>query len=235
MILDQTIERHISARLLADNKEKEGNHKSSGKLSASRLGWPLQWQILHSLGIDSTPIDAYTLRKFLRGSTVEDWLVSQIPGIVETQKFVEYRKTVGYVDIIVDSSVYEHKVGIIPHEVKSVTNAKFARLNGAPDDQHCLQAALYALALKKDWFAIDYVAADDLRVRTYVVETKKFAGRVDSIIELYQKTKKSGVVPVFEPLYSWQKNKMYNSFPEWSELKQEEINEKIIKTLAQNA
>jgi len=229
MIVDKTIERTIDKILIEDDKKRSSEHTSSGKLSASKLSWPLQWQILDHYKVASKEIDAYTLRKFLRGRTVEDWLVTQIPGIVDKQKFVTYRDVVGYMDVYVDSSNYEFKNGNIPHEIKSVSNAKYKMIetNKVPDEAHCLQACLYALAMKSDYFAVDYVATDDLRVTSFIMEAKDYAKQVNRIIDTYNEQLLKKEIPVFEPLYAWQKNKTYNNFPEWSDLTQEEINEKV--------
>jgi hypothetical protein len=228
-VIDQTITRAIDKALLKEEETRNKEHKSSGKLSASMLSWPLQWQILKSLEVEQKPVDTYTLRKFLRGRTVEDWLVTQIPGIIEKQKFVEYKEVVGYIDVFVDTSNYEFKAGKMPHEIKSVTNAKFSMItkNNAPDEAHCLQACLYALATDSEYFAIDYVASDDLRVFTFVLKTEDYTKKVNEIITAYQAQLLKDEVPVFEPLYAWQKNKMYNNYPEWSELTIEEIKEKV--------
>lgn len=229
MIIDNTIQNKISETLIAQNKERDANHKSSGKLSASMLGWPIQWMVLKNLGVEAAPFDEYVLRKFLRGKEVEDWLVGHIPGVISTQKFVEYQGAIGYVDALVDTKDFENKVGIIPHEIKSTTNAKFKMIEKsmAPDDPHALQAALYALALRASHFMVNYVASDDLRVLSFLVETKDYKNRVENIIKEYNEQMVKKEIPVFTPAYPWQKNKMYNNFPEWSELTAEEIKEKM--------
>ena len=228
MIIDQTITRAIDKNLTQEQDNRDNTHISSGKLSASMLSWPLQWQILKHLKVEPKPFDLYTLRKFLRGRTVEDWLVTQMPGIVEKQKFVEYRGVVGYIDALVDSSGYEFKEGRIVHEIKSTSNAKFKNITDSnqPDPGHCLQACLYALALKTNYFAIDYVASDDLRVTTFILETKDYVNNVNKIIDNYDAQLAKKEVPVFEPLYAWQKNIKYATYPEWIELTEDEIEEK---------
>lgn len=160
---------------------------------------------------------------------MEDWLVTQIPGIIEKQKFVEYRGVVGYMDVYVDASSYEFSQSRMVHEIKSVTNAKFKNITtgSKPDEGHCLQACLYAKAVKCNYFAIDYVASDDLRVTTFIQETKDWSKEVDNIIDAYNEQLLKGEIPVFEPRYAWQKNKIYNNYPEWSDLTEEEIKEKV--------
>lgn len=226
---DNTIQNTIAANLIAENQAHEAAHVSSGKLSASKLGWPTQWQILNTLRVETAPLDEYTLRKFLRGRTVEDWLVTQVPDVITTQKSVEYRDTIGYVDIVVDTKNFENKLGIIPLEVKSITNAKFKTLEkiNKPDEHHCLQACLYALAMAKDHFLISYVASDDLRVKTFVVKTTDYKDQVEAIIDEYKKALNSKIVPVFKSLYKWQESKIYNQYPDWMELTAEEIADKM--------
>lgn len=228
MILDTYLDRKIGEALLKENEERESNHKSSGKLSASMLGWPLQWQILKSLGIPQEPKDEYTLRKFKRGNHVEDWLVEKL-NPVEKQKFVEYRDCIGYVDALVDTKDWDWKNGVIPLEIKSTTNLKFKRIvkQGA-DRSHKLQAGFYALALGTKHFGVTYVASDDYRVQTYIYETDSVKDEIEKIIDEFENQRKVGV-PVFEPAEEWQAKKLYNNYPEWVELTQEQINDKIKK------
>lgn len=231
MILDTTIDSTISNVLTLINKEERKNHVSSGKLSASMLGQPLQWQILKLIGVPSKEIDEYTLRKFQRGKDVEQWVVDKMVGIKETQKFVEYKDCVGYVDALVDTKDYQFKCGVIPHEIKSVANFKFKKIerDGKADNSHELQAAFYALSLGVDHFAIDYVASDDYRIKTWVYEVKDFKKEIDGIIDEVYNTIKSGVLPVFEPKEVWQKNPDYNNYPEWSALGPIELETKLKK------
>src|SRR5438105_4187037 len=125
-IQDNFLDRKIGDEIVAAALVKEAAHAVSGKLSASRLNDPLQWQLLYVLGVPQKPIDEYTYRKFLRGNHVEDWLLSKLTP-VEKQKFVEYRGVVGYVDAVCDTADWQFPSGIIPLEVKSVSNMKFKR------------------------------------------------------------------------------------------------------------
>ena len=52
MYFDTHTDRLITKKLLAQKLEEKENHIPSGKLSASMLGWPLQWQILKVLGFE---------------------------------------------------------------------------------------------------------------------------------------------------------------------------------------
>lgn len=222
IITDYTIDQRIAM--------KKDDHKSSGKLSASILGWPTLWQLLKNIGIED-PIDEYVRRKFLRGNHVEEWLVSQIDGVVEKQKFVEYREAIGYLDALVDTKDHGYNAGIIPHEIKSTSNAKYKRIvaTSKPDPQHQLQAGFYALALKKDKYAIDYVASDDYRVITFVCDTSDVKGEIDQIISDYQYAKTNRRLPAFKARYDWQNKPAYQNYADWNSLTEREITEKLKK------
>lgn len=229
MIKDSTLDRLIEERLVADRIAQDHARKPSGKLSASMLGQPLQWQILKTIGVPAREIDNYTLRKFLRGNHVEEWLLSYMPGIIERQKFAEYRNTIGYCDALVDCSDWDSKKGIMPHEVKSVSNAKFKRITSEAqaDHSHRLQASLYALAFDTDYYAVDYVATDDYRVETYIYHIETTISGVEYTINEYQAAMAAGIVPEFEYVEPWQSSEKYNNFPEWQYLTEAEIETKL--------
>jgi len=228
MIFSATLDRDVGEVLLAKNAEKQKSRVSSGKLSASALGSPIQWQVLKHLGVPRKEIDEYTVRKFLRGNQIEDWFVGQIKNVVEKQKFVEYRNTLGYIDAIVDTKDWDTNKGIIPVEIKSVTNMKFKRIlkEKLPQRGHRLQACLYALALGSEWFAISYVASDDLRVETMLMQTKDSKDEIDGIITTYDEAIKNKIIPQFEAIEKWQGDKLYSNYPDWQELTKEELVEK---------
>ena len=225
---DRYLDDFIGIKLLADNKVEQEARTPSGKLSASRLSWPLQWQILNRLGIKGTPPDEYGIRKMLRGKHCEEWFMSIAPGIVSKQTFREYRGVIGYEDATMSTKAWNTPSGELSVEIKSVANAKFKRIltNGA-DRSHILQNCLYALADNKPKFAIVYIAADDYRVKTFIYNTADFKDEVDKIIDRYEK--QGLVVPVFEPEEKWQANPKYNNYPDWSDLTEEEITNKLKK------
>src|SRR6266540_3542492 len=148
-IIDNAINQFIDDSLMRDNAEREAKHESSGKLSASMLYQPLRFQVLKTLGAPRKPLDPYVLGKFKRGNDVEDWYVGKIGemgALVDRQKIVEYRGVIGFVDALVDSDKMQFKKGIMPHEVKSVTNMKLKRIAKTEVDWHYkMQACLYAL------------------------------------------------------------------------------------------
>ena len=226
MIKLHYLDKYIEEQLLIQNEERSAKHEPSGKLSASMLGNPLQWCILKTIGVPSKELDEYVIRKFRRGDHVEEWLTSYMPGIINKQKFVEYKNTIGYVDAIVDMRDWNlEQYGTIPHEIKSVTNFKFKRIvgNGGADESHCLQACLYALALGANHFVVNYVASDDYRVESILEETADYKDMVDEIIDAYDKQIESQTVPVFEARYDWQSQGKYNNYPEFMNLNEKEI------------
>ena len=228
LLTDNTIDKLVSKALVdATNTEKE-NRTPSGKLSASMLYMPVQWQVLKTIGVSQKPFDEYTLRKFKRGNHVEEWLISHMLNVIEKQKFVEYKGAIGYVDAIVDSKGYEVEKGIIPHEIKSVSNAKFKRITtaGSPDMGHIYQACFYAMAIDADYFAIDYVSTDDYRIETYVIATEKYKKQVDDAIKAFNDAmalyKATGTIPAFEAKEKWMANVQYNNYPTFVELSADE-------------
>ncbi len=227
-IVSSHIDRWISQILIANNQKDREEHISSGKLSASMLGKPLQEQILKVKGVPQKEVDEYVLRKFQRGKDVEDWLVKNLPALITTQKPVEYRNVVGLIDAVVSTSGWERDFGQIPLEVKSVTNAKYKNIirSGEADRSHILQACLYALAENKPYFAVCYIASDDYRIWTMVFKTSDYKDKVDTIIDTFEKQLASEMIPVFEAIESWQKNKMYALYPEFMDLTEEDVNKK---------
>jgi len=226
--IDQTIDRAITDRLVKKDRLRSRLHKSSGRLSASILYYPTLWQVLHTIGIEREGIGPYVLRKFARGYHVEEWLADQIPGLIQKQMFLEYRDAIGYADTVVDTTDYDFHNGIVPNEIKSVTNAKFKWMikKKGPDESHCLQAAFYALAMKADHALLTYVAADDYRIKCFVLDTKDYKAQVDGIIDDYQKAMKDWnekeVLPAFKARADWQANPKYSAYPAFNGLNAEE-------------
>lgn len=214
-IIDKSLDK-IIANALREKQETEAKaHKSSGKLSASMLNDPLQWQILKVIGVPRFT-DDYALKKFERGKDVEKFVVDFIPNLSEKQKFVEYKDVVGYVDALANG---------IPHEVKSVTNLKFKRLDHQKeaDMGHRLQATLYALALGADAYFIDYVASDDYRILSLCYDIEETEKIVELRIMAYNACIRDKKVPEFESKEDWQSNPKYNPYPEFVDLSLNEI------------
>jgi len=230
-IISNHIDKWVSQILISDNEKDREEHVSSGKLSASMLGAPLQAQILKVKGVPPKEVDEYVLRKFKRGKDVEDWLVKTLPALIATQKPVEYRNVVGLIDAVVSTSGWEKDFGAIPLEVKSVTNAKYKNIirSGEADRSHILQACLYALAESKDYFAICYIASDDYRITTMIFKTADYKAEVDSIIDKFEAQLASEMIPMFEAIEKWQSSPQYYSYPDFMDLNLEEVNAKFKK------
>lgn len=212
MKVNPIIQELIAKKVLADREEKE----PSGRLSASRLGWPTQWQMLHHFKVKPQEIDEYTLRKFVRGKDVEDRVVNWL-AVNDDQKQVEveYRGVVGFADVVLQ----------YPIEIKSVTNRNFQYLQKEGTKYgHRLQGMLYAKALGFNHFGVAYVASDDYRVLCFEEEV---TDEVDKVIDEYEALVKQNRVPVFEAKEPWQALTKYNNYPEWMKLTQEEINLKM--------
>lgn len=224
-MLDTYLDKIIEAKFVEKDKIERENHKTSGKLSASMLNDPLQWKILKVLGVPSKELEEYTLRKFFRGKQIEDWVISEIPDVIEKQKIVEYKDCIGFADALIDTKDWDFKLGVIPVEIKSVANAKYKRIvsSGGADKGHILQAGYYALGLQKEHFAVIYVASDDLRILTYIYETKDYQQEIDEIIERFYTALKSGTIPKFEAREGWQKTLKYSKYPLWVGLNEEEL------------
>lgn len=212
MKVNPIIQETIAAKVLAEVTDKE----PSGRLSASRLGWPLQHQMLHYCKVPGKPMDEYTLRKFQRGKDVEERIMRWLsPSPDKMQVEVQYRGVIGFADVILD----------YPIEVKSCTNLAFKfKMKEGTSRSHRLQAELYAKALGYDTFGVAYVASDDYRVLCF---EETVSGEVDAIIDRYDKQIELRKVPVFVAEEPWQAKPEYNPYPEWMELSEQEIAAKL--------
>lgn len=212
MKVNPHIQEVIAKKVLGEAENRE----PSGRLSASRLGWPLQWQMLHYYKVPQPPFDEYTLRKFVRGKDVENRIMQWLaPAPDRMQVPVSYKGVAGIADVILD----------YPIEVKSITNMAFkhAQKEGAKRS-HKLQGELYAKALGFDKYGVALVASDDYRVLCYEFEV---GTEVDEVIERYERQIATGQVPVFEAEEGWQEMKKYSVYPDWIKLTQEEIDAKL--------
>lgn len=225
----------FQAILIEDNAEKEANWKPSGKLSASMLAEPLQWQVLKMYGFERV-LDPFLLRKFKRGSDVEKEVLEifKKQGIVsDFQKKAEYRGVIGMIDAMMDTSHSNFKQGIIPFEIKSVSNAKFKRLlaEGAIQRGHALQAALYALSEGTEYFGVCYISTDDYRLLTFIEPVDRWKPEIDRIIDGFNDCIVKGIIPVFDPPELWMKKTEYCKFPEWRDLTFDQCQAKLAEYL----
>lgn len=219
MTRDTYLDRFLSEKIRKRYLKEQAKRTPSGKLAASRLGWPVQWLILKSLGVPEPEPDDYTLRKFQRGKDVEKWFMSHFPKKMGKQTAHEYRGVVGYSDSIIDTSNWDNPSGVIPCEIKSVTKLKFdhCKKEGAQLD-HKLQNCLYAMAEGKRKYAMTYINADDYRVLTFIYDVEELEERVNAIIDRFNVAKVSGVVPPFEATEKWQESPKYNKYYQFKDL-----------------
>lgn len=225
-IIDNTLQLHYNDMVVKMNAERESKHEPSGKLAASMLYQPLRFQVLRSIGAPRRPIEPYVLGKFQRGNEVEATVVkvAESAGIlVSAQEFVEYRGAIGYADMKVDTSKIAVNRGIMPWEIKSVTNAKLKRIEKTGVDYHYqLQACMYALALGSEYYGVVIASGEDNRTTTYIERTRLLAPDVDKAITAYNEAmenwKTKHILPPFEanPKVAWTANPDYAMFePFW--------------------
>jgi hypothetical protein len=209
------IQEIIAERVLAANAEREAKDPS-GRLSASRLGWPLQWQMLHYFKVPQKLLDEYVLRKFQRGHDVEERIMRWLaPSPEKMQVETSYRGVIGFADVVME----------YPIEVKSVTNLAFKyKQKEGSSRGHRLQGELYAKGLGYDKFGVAYVASDDYRVLCF---EESVSGEVDAVIDEYEAQVALGTVPVFEAKEKWHALPEYSIYPEWMKLTEEQIAEKL--------
>ena len=211
MSLCQSFAKRISTELRRRDVGERAQHVtlSAGRLSASALGWPLQWQILKALGHPGKDPDVYALAKFARGKDVERFILDVLKPPV-TQQALDDGAIVG----ILDAYWPDERC---PVEVKSVSNMKYKRVvrQGGPDRSHALQAAWYGQALHTDEFCVLYVASDDYRVMSYVGQTASFINDLRLIVATFQTQFALGTVPTFQPLEKWHSMEQYNPYPDF--------------------
>jgi hypothetical protein len=216
MVLYPTIDTEFQTNLVAEFKAEKEQHIPSGKLSASHLHKPLQWQILHYLKVPR-PEDDYLPMKFQRGKDVERSFLKRIANnIEEQQKEVTFMDCVGQIDALYRTKEY----GILPLEIKSVTSWKFKhiKIEAIPDEQYQLQGTLYALARNTSKYLMTVVNADDFRPVTFLLDTETLHREVVRIIETYQQAITKRQMPTFIPRYKWQEKTLYSDYPEFTTL-----------------
>lgn len=222
--------------LIEDNEIESANHVSSGKLSASMLSEPLQWQVLKMYGIFTRVIDPYLFGKFLRGNEVEESYLTRLSRklyLFDRQKEVTYRGVVGRLDGMLKTEGSPMNVGDVPIEVKSIMNSKFKRImkEGKAQRGHLLQGALYGLATGCEYFEIHYVSGEDYRTIVFLERTADYKNEIDKIIDTFNECIVQGVIPVFNPPEKWMADKKYSKFPDWQELTFEECQKKLAEYL----
>lgn len=221
----------IIQNLVAQAEEKE----PSGRLSASRLTWATQWQVLWTLKVpvDKEPylekpdkMNTLHLRHFARGKQCEEWLEKVLPPLT-SQVECDYRGWVGFADRI-DPGEFFGVSGDVPHEIKSVKADKwykmFTEKDGAQYD-HVLQANFYAMALGKSHYALTYLKSDTLETRTFVYEVGEYQDDVEKIITENEEALKSETIPKFKARMEYQKNPKYNQYSRYMGMNEKELKE----------
>lgn len=200
--------------LRKEDNERNASHVSSGKLSASDLGSPVQWQVLRYLGVPKRGNDPYELGKFKRGRDLEDGVADDLKTQsipFEQQVKCEYRNCIGYLDIYLD------KDEVI--EVKSCVSMAFKHIEKEERAKHghILQACFYALALGRDEFSVVYTCADDLRLMRFDYRTKNYMDKVNNAIDCFETAVRLKEIPKFIALETWQSLPAYNRYLDWKE------------------
>lgn len=211
------LQEQMNEYFLKKEEDRAKNRKRSGKLSASLLGQPLLWQLLHVWGVDDAKED-YVYGKFERGNQIEKFVTQFLKG--EKQKFIEYKECIGYADNV---------DGIIPDEVKSVTSHKFKRVwkEKNADISHRLQATLYALGLNSNVYFIHYINADDLRTYSLEYDIEETAPMVEKEIEEFNKWYSAKKLPIFTSKIDWHNNERYMKYKDWCKLNENDLNKKF--------
>lgn len=228
-----TIQSLIDNLLLKENEIESKKHISSNKLTAGFLYQSKRFQLLKYLGVEKKQLDPFTLRKFERGKDIEKSYLRKLKAVgilKDKQKEVEYRGVIGVVDAIVDHKKLNDNLGIVPHEVKSVTNRNFSYLKKRQkvSRNHSLQAGFYALALKKEFYSVDYIASDDGRELIIPMRTENIKLEIDIIINEFEEMIKNKTVPDWKVSEKWQNIPQYMAYsPIWATLNANEFRNKL--------
>lgn len=204
-------------------KQRSQDHISSGRLSASMLGQPLQWQILKWLGVTPTPDDIYTQLIFRRGRDVEDFIVDILKKKhdLKDQTKCLYKDVIGFLDVLIEFADGNSEA----IEIKSTNSMAFKHIlkEGKAKRGHALQGALYGLALDLPEFNICYVNTDNYQIRNFRYKTKDYKKQIDQIIDDYEACKKRREIPVFQEIERWNKLKQYCKYPDFLNKEKEEL------------
>jgi hypothetical protein len=214
----------LNQGIKAEEAKRNQAHVSSGKLSASALGQPMQWNVLKYLGIPKKASDEYELLKFRRGRDVEDFLCNMIashPGLTaKMQVDCQYFGCVGQLDVLIVDEKNPQ-----PIEIKSTGSSAYKHIlkEGQAKKNHALQAAFYALALDMPEFTVCYVNSDTYQTIDFSYKTKDFKKEIDRIIAEFNQTIEKQIIPVFQPQERWQSLAMYQQYPDYATLDAREL------------
>ena len=200
-------ERILAEYATQQNIKKSQRHKTSGKISPSKLAYPSQTAILQLLGVPTDPFDDQILRIFQRGNEVENSVLRaykrRYPQ-TSVQIPAEYRGAGGYIDIVADSIV----------EVKSVNKRKFETIKSQnkPQTSHAIQTAYYVLANNQKSGRLSYVCSDNLQAKDFTIYAEYWRDIVDYRIDVIYKSILDRRLPDFLPLETWHKSKYYTPY-----------------------
>lgn len=232
MKLTYKFDQALIQAMVAEQRREE----PSGRMSASRLTWPTQWQILWKLKVPPSQedwevkpnkINTLHFRHFARGKQCEDWLEKTMPPM-KAQEEVHYRGWVGYADRIDTGSLFGVDSAVVT-EVKSVKADKWYKMFVNPGDgpqyDHVLQANFYAMGLNLPQYVVCYLRSDTMETRTYLYNVDEYRKDVDEQIDLYDQAVDSGTIPVFKAKVEYQKNPKYNMYSEYMDWTPKQLQE----------
>jgi len=216
--ITMNITKILENSILTEEKKRAKEHKSSGKLSASMLGMPTQWQILKHLGIKPTEFTMRTMLVFKRGRDVEDMLIASVreKHEVKDQVACKYRDCVGYLDMLVDGNAIEIK------STNTMAYRHILKENNAKKG-HALQAGLYGLALDMKEFKVCYVNTDTYQTITFTYKTKDFKKEIDGIIDFYNECIRKKKIPLYTAIERWNSLPNYQKYPDYAKLDKNEL------------
>ena len=152
-----------------------------------------------------------------------------LSGEVYLQYKQGYRGGTGYVDLAQKTPEGE----LVMHEIKSSTKMAFdkvaatGRSSGgtpAPYDHHSLQLAYYCLGAKSSRGFLHYMNADDYRVCSFALNPLDYKEEIDKEIDDIQAAFEFKLLPVFEPLFDFQRTRSYQAYgDEWNLLTAEQL------------
>jgi hypothetical protein len=160
-------------------KEAEPRERS-GKFSPSSFGRCFRYQIWNRKDLPKEPIDSRTLRVFECGHIFENYVVDRVKkvhnGSLQTQVLIEEEDIKGYADLVVEDEVCD---------VKSIHSRAFWYMDKEEFDvtvdkkPNILQVVYYANRLDKKNASLCFISKDDLCIKQYIFDTKKWSDVLD--------------------------------------------------------
>jgi len=173
------------------------------------------------------------------------WIKLEANNILDGEVYLQYKQGyrggTGYVDLAQKTPSGE----LIFHEIKSSNKMAFdkvamtgasaiaARKRGetlkpAPYDHHVLQLSYYCLGGDVNRGFIHYLNADDYRLISFAINPEDAREEIDKEIDDIQAAFILKSLPVFEPLFDFQRIKNYQAYgDEWNMLSPDELMTKL--------